>query len=381
MPMTRLLTAVALFVSLALLSASAARAQDKVRYFDRKTQKNVEKSGNVTEESAAGITLKAAGEPKPVAIPAGDISEIDYAVQDGDKFGRIEWNRPNNYMRNARAATAPAKRREWLEKALEDYRTLVPLVKGDKKLTRHVQFSMAEALALEAEADPKQLGPAIEAVKKFKTDHGNGWQLVKATKLLIRLLDQKGDEEGVQAAYAELADNEAAPKDVRLEFGMLSVGNLIRKNKFADAAAKARAIKDAMAPDDPQLQKVKVYLAACNLAAKKLDGVEKELDEVVKSGADSDVKAMARNTLGDYFLAKNDKEKAFWEYLWVDVHYNQDREQLSRALYNLSKLFVEVRQDKVRAKECLDRLSDEKQFGGLEYHRKALAEKAPGAGN
>jgi hypothetical protein len=378
--MKRLLTAVVLLGSLALLSGSAARAQDKVRYFDRKTQKNVEKAGTVTAESPAGVTFKATGEVKALTIPAGDIAEIDYAVKDGAKFGRLEWNGPNNALKRAREAAKPADRRKQLDTALEGFRTLAPLVADDKKLARHVQFGIAEVLALQAEADAKQLDAALDAVRKFKADHGDGWQLVKATKLLVRLLEQKGDEAGVQAAYAELADNEAAPKEVRQEFGMLAVRNLIRKNKHADAAAKAKAIRQAMAPDDPQAMKLEVYLAACDVAARQLDGAEDKLNAVVKSGADSDVKALARNTLGDYFRAKGDNEKAFWEYLWVDVHYNQDREELARALYNLSKLFIEVRQDKVRAKECLERLCDEKQFGGLEYHRKALAEKAPGGG-
>jgi hypothetical protein len=378
--MKHLLTAAALLASLAVLTA-AARAQDKVRYFDRKTQKNVEKSGAVTEESPAGVTFKAVGEPRPITISAGDISEVDYTVKDGDKFGRLEWNSPNNFLKNARTATTPAKRRELLDKALDDYRTLVPLVKDDRKLARHVQFGIAEVLAMQSEADPKKLDPAIEQIKKFRATYADGWQVVKATKMQVRLLEQKGDEAGVQAAYAELADKESAPKEVRQEFGLLAARNLIRKNKHAEAAAKLKAIKEGMEPGDPQALKLKVYLAACDTAAGKYDGVEKALDEVMESGADSDVKALARNTLGDYFRARGDKEKAFWEYLWVDVHYNQDREELSRALYNLSKLFVEVRQDRVRAKECLERLSDEKQFGGLEYHRKALAEKSPGAGN
>ena len=185
----------------------------------------------------------------------------------------------------------------------------------------------------------------------------------------------------MQTAYAELADNESVPKEVRQEFGLLAARNLIRKNKHAEAAAKLKAVKEGMAPNDPQMLKLKVYLAACDIAARKYDGVDKALNAVLESGADSDVKALARNTLGDYYRAKGEGEKAFWEYLWVDVHYNQDREELSRALYNLSKLFAEVRQDRVRAKECLDRLCDEKQFGGLEYHRKALAEKSGGGSN
>ena len=85
-------------------------------------------------------------------------------------------------------------------------------------------------------------------------------------------------------------------------------------------------------------------------------------------------------TPADYYRAQGQPDKAFWEYLWVEVHYNQDREEVSKALYYLSKLFAAVRKDPVRAKECLERLSDEKQFGGLEYHRKALAEKSAGGG-
>jgi hypothetical protein len=350
-----------------------------VHYFDRKTQKNLDATGTVTRESPASITFKPSGGAE-VVIPAADIADIEYHVKENDKFARLDWNTANNALRRARTAAKPAERRKDLEKALEGFRLLAPLVTDEKRLARHAQFSIAEALALQAETDAKQADAAIEAVKKFKADYADGWQLVKATKLLVRLLEQKGDEAGVQAAYAELADNEAAPKEVRQEFGLLTVRYLIRTNKHADAATKARAIQQGMAATDPLAMKLKVYLAACDIAARKYDGVEKELNAVLESGADSDVKALARNTFGDYYRAKGEGDKAFWEYLWVDVHYNQDREELSRALYNLSKLFAEVRQDRVRAKECLDRLCDEKQFGGLEYHRKALAEKSAGGG-
>ena len=156
---------------------------------------------------------------------------------------------------------------------------------------------------------------------------------------------------------------------------------LLRKGKHAEAATKARAIQQGLAANDPQAVKLKVYLAACDIAAGKPDGAEKALRAVLESGADNDVKALARNTLGDYYRAQGQPDKAFWEYLWVEVHYNQDREEVSKALYYLAKLFAEVRKDPVRARECLERLSDEKQFGGLEYHRKALAEKSAGSGN
>jgi hypothetical protein len=368
--MKRLLTAVALLGSLALPSGPAARGQDVIHYFNPKTHKNEEAKGTITEESPATVKYKAAG--KAAEIAAVDVTDIDYQPGADDKWDKITWGGPNTALKRALAATKPAERKKELLKALDGYSTEVaPQVKKNKLPNRHVHFKIAEVLALLAEDDHAQIDPAIDALKKFKTDHGDGWQLVRATKMLARLLELKGDEAGAQATYAELADNAAAPKEVRQEFGLLVVRYLLRKGKHADAAAKAKAMLPA---DEPQATKLKVYLAACDIAAKNYGPVEKELKDILEGGADNDVKALARNTLGDYYQAKGDRGEAFWQYLWVDVQYNQDREELAKALYNLAKLYADVRKDPVRAKECLERLKDEKQFGGLEYHRKALAE-------
>jgi hypothetical protein len=378
--MKRLLTAAALLAATAL-AGTAARGQDQVHYFDRKTQKNEVAKGIITQESPATITLRPTGGGKMLTIPSPDITEVVYRYVDHPKVESLDWPKPTNALARARKAAKPADRKKELDAALEAFRDLAPKVTDNATWTRHVQFGIAEALALRAEDDPKELDAAIEALTQFKKAYGDGWQLVKATKLLVRLLEQKGDEAAALAAYGELASNEAVPKEVRQEFGLLSVRHLLRKGKPADAAARAKAVQKEMAADDPQAMKLKVYLAACDIAARKYDGAEKDLKAVFESSADSDIQALARNTLGDYYRAQGQGEKAFWEYLWVDVHYNQDREELSRALYNLSKLFAEVRKDPVRARECLERLCDEKQFGGLEYHRKALAEKSAAGGN
>ena len=118
---------------------------------------------------------------------------------------------------------------------------------------------------------------------------------------------------------------------MRQEFGLLVVRYLLRKNKHTEAATRARAVQEGLAADDPLAMRLKVYLAACDVAARKFDAVEKDLKAVLDSNADNDVKALARNTLGDYFRASGEGDKAFWEYIWVDVHYNQDREELSQG--------------------------------------------------
>lgn len=385
--MKRLLTAVALLGSFALLAAPAARAQDVIHYFNRKTQKNEEAKGTITEESPAKVTYKPVGAVKSAEIPAADITEIEYQYREIGKLAKLTWNNLSGPLKRGLAATKPADRKKELTKALGGeggehvgYRDVAPVVAENKVLNRHVQFKIAEVLALLAEDDADQVDPAVNALKKFRTDHGDGWQLVRATKMLARLLEQKGDEAGAQATYAELADNAAAPKEVRQEFGLLVVRYLLRKGKHDEAATKAKAIQEGLSADDPQAVKLKVYLAACDIAARKYGSAEKDLKAVIEGGADNDVKALARNTLGDYYQAKGDPNEAFWQYLWVDVQYNQDREELSKALYHLAKLYADERKDPVRAKECLERLSDEKQFGGLEYHRRALDEKKKASG-
>jgi hypothetical protein len=376
--MKRLLIAAALTG----LFTAASRAEDVVTYVNRDARTGAPaeekaKGGLISEETPAKVTYKAGN--KTQEIPAADIIEVDYDTR--KVVDRPTWRHPVLRQDAALKATKVDTKKEAFKEALDAYKKLAPEVAQNKMLHRHVQFKIAEVQAQLADADPSQADAAVEALKKFKADFGNGWQLVKATKLLVRLLEQKGDEAGAQAVYEELAANEAAPKEVRQEFGLLAVRYLLRKGKPDDAATKAKALQKDLPKDDPQAMKIQVYLSACDIAARKYDGAEKELKAVVEGGADNDVKALARNTLGDYYRARGDGEQAFWQYLWVDVYYNQDREELAKALYHLSKLFAEVKKDTTRAKECLDRLlGDEKQFGTTEYYKKAVAEKSASSG-
>src|SRR5262249_6964286 len=154
-----------------------------------KTQKNEVAKGLISQESPATITIKPAGGGKALVIPAPDITEVEYRYVDNEKFLKLDWGRPTNALARARKAAKPAERKKDLDLALESFRELVPKVADNKTWARHVQFGIAEALALKADDDPAEADAAIEALKKFRADHGDGWQLVKATKLLVRLLE------------------------------------------------------------------------------------------------------------------------------------------------------------------------------------------------
>jgi hypothetical protein len=366
----------ALAALVGLLGAAAAPAQDQIRYFNRKTQKEDSVKATVTAETPGKITYQV-GSGKPEDVAAVDILEIRY--QAPRALNALEYRAP--FAREDRALLEKgAKRVLLLKEALQGYQDILPKLAGARAHQRNTAFRATQVLAALAEADPNGAEAAVTELRKFIAEQGDGWQLVPATKSLVRMLEIKGDQADILAAYDDAARNPAVTPEVRREFGLLATRHLLRRGKAAEAAARLKTVREGVARDDPLLPRLEVYQAACALAAGRAEGVDRALQKVIGGDADNDVKALARNTLGDYFLARGDKEEAFWQYLWVDITYNQDREELARALYQLSRLYADVRKDTVRARECLERLADEKEFGGLELHKKALAERAaPGS--
>lgn len=364
--------AFALAAAAALLAAAAAPGQDQIRFFNRKTQKEDSVKATITAETPGKITYQV-GSGKPEDIAAVDILEIRY--QAPRALNALEYRAP--FAKEDRALLEKgAKRTALLKDALLNYQEILPKLAAARAHQRNVAFRVTQVLAALAEADPGQADAAVAELHKFLAEQGDGWQLVPATRSLVRMLELKGDQADILKVYDEAAANAAVTPEVRREFGLMATRFLLRKGKAAEAAARLKAVSQGVASDDPLGPRLEVYQAACDLAAGRAEGVDRALLKVIASDADNDVKALARNTLGDFYLARGDKEEAFWQYLWVDVTYNQDREELARALYQLSKLFADVRKDTVRARECLERLADEKEFGGLELHKKALAERA-----
>jgi hypothetical protein len=358
--------------------ALAQLAPDKIKYLDRKTGKEAEASGKITDETPAKIVCKQPS-GRSEEIPAADVIEVTYAKPPAITFG-TEMQAPIAAEEKARRAAKPDDRKRYTQDAIKSYREVAAKMGAEGAFAARYYLYRATMLQVFlADQDATQLPAAIEALQTFKKDHAAGWELIPAVKALVRLLDQKGDAAGTRAVFDELSDNAAIPKEVRQDFGLVVVRYLLRQGKTDEARKKATAISTGVGRDDPLAQRVRVCLLECNVVEKKLDGVEDELKAML-SGADAQSKGMIYNVLGDYYRVKGQPNDALWAYLWVDVVYHQDHEEAAKALYYLAKVFGESRNDTVRTRECLERLYDEKQFGGTEYHRRALAEKPASGG-
>src|SRR5262249_24773075 len=131
--------------------------------------------------------------------------------------------------------TKPEERARLRQEALDDYQALLPKLQDKKFAQRHVYFKIASLLARMAEEGPEQRDAAIEAVSKFQTERGDGWQMLASAKLVAGLREQAGDMAAVQKIYGDLANRGDLPKEVRDEFGLLEAGLLLHTNQAAAA--------------------------------------------------------------------------------------------------------------------------------------------------
>src|SRR5262249_8672800 len=151
----------------------------------------------------------------------------------------------------------------------------------------------------------------------------------------------KGDFEGALKTYGDLAAVPGLAKETKQETDLLAARAMIRAKKLDEAEKRLQGILQALPPEDPQAVPARIHLAECRGACGKLDEAVRTLEELIGKTSDSDLKALAYNTLGDCYRYNNKLKDALWPYLWVDVVYHQDKREHVKAIEQLAKLFDE----------------------------------------
>jgi len=222
--------------------------------------------------------------------------------------------------------------------------------------------------------DSAKLDDGIKALEAYRTEFDRGWERIPALRLLAETHESKGNLAEAGKLYEELADLPDAPDEVKRTAAMLGTQMLMRGKKYKEAETKLIAFRARLPEKDPQRAQITILMSQSQLLQGKTAGVEKELREALAATTDLYPQALGHNCLGDYYLAARQPEEAFWEFLKVHLMYSQDPTEHARALYNLWKLFDSVKNDPIRAQECLDRLLNDKDYIGKEYYNRARAE-------
>jgi predicted Zn-dependent protease len=173
-----------------------------------------------------------------------------------------------------------------------------------------------------------------------------------------------------EQTYGELKSAQVSD-DTKNEAEFLQAEVNIQAGKADKAMTILRGLATRL-PKDRIGMRARVAEAECLAAAGKTADANKLLHDMLKDSTDKGLKAMAYNTLGKNHFKQGQFKEALWEFLWVDVVYNQDKNEHAKALYYLSQVFDKLG-DRDRAQECREALND-RQFAGLEFQRLAQSE-------
>jgi hypothetical protein len=344
----------ALLAAVMMALGGTVWAQDEVTYYDRTAKKDVPATGTVLEETAAGIKFKSGASTK--LIPPGDVIEVKHEVKG---VQRLTYRSYFTKERDMLRANQPARRKKLLDDALKGYRELLPKVASNRFAARHIQYKIASLLAREAEEDPEAVETAVAELKKFKDENPNSWQILRVAKLLADLYIRSNNLDAAEKTYSDLAQSGDLPKDVRQEFDLQSAQLLIETRHYDQAEQKLKSLN--LPADDPMAGHVQVYLALCTGVRDKtkLKASVDQIEQTIDKTKDPNLKAVAYNALGDCYRLNGQLKDAVWEYLHVDMVYNQDKRQQTRAVEQLAKLFDELKDEK-RAQEYRDRIKSGK---------------------
>jgi hypothetical protein len=370
--MKRAVTMAGLLVVFCLIATRPAEAQQKsdtVEYIDPKTKAPAKATGQIAEESPAGIKFK-----DGKLVQAQSITQVTYHHPD---VAVLDFRRAFAKEANAMKATRPAERKNLLANALTEFQELAVKVRSDAKIARYIQFKMVQVKVQQAYADPDDPAlrkAALAELKKFKDSNATGWEIVPCLELSARAHEEAGDSEAALEAYEALLQIPNLPTEIQRDAKLKSAQMLVHVKRYPQAEKKLKALADSLPPENPQRALVQVYMVESQLAQNKLDQVEPALKAALQASSDPGLKATAHNFLGDYYRMQKQDGEALWQYLMVDALYSQDKDQHAKALYYLSKLFTTVQGNKARAEQFREKLID-KAYAGNEYQRKALEEK------
>jgi tetratricopeptide (TPR) repeat protein len=358
-----------LFTIVLLLSPRGSLWADDEVFFrgGEKPYKNVIKS-----ESGLGLEMTG----KKDIVPAEEIVDILYNVTPIEV--RIKPYRPTFYAE--RKYFDPTQKKDPKEKItlaeiLKGYADSYPLVK-EKFAKRHLEYKIAYISVLLAQEEEGDLEAALQKLSNYKTKHADSWQVGACLRLLAHLQFAQKKYKEAQETYLELAAANVAP-EVKLEGELMAAQVGVRAGKVKESLKKLDDILAKLPKDSRLYARARIARAESLAAAKEKDQAVNLLRQIIKESADKTIRAVAYNTVGEIYFQTAAYKEARWEFLKVEVVYNQDKNELAKALYYLAQIFDKLG-DTDRAKEYRDLLIADRQFIGLEWQRLALqASKTP----
>jgi hypothetical protein len=308
--------------------------QDRVYY--------VPKKGAAVKEEDAELKIDAAGVK---VINAGKVSAT-VTVADIVRTFPVDLKELPREQ-----ALAPAQQeiaRDW-DKARASYEGLKEKFKTNPsdRLRKWLTFRIAYTTARGADDTPADSGwkdkaaAGLKLLTDYLADYPSGWEAWAATRTAARISHELGKSDNAARLWAKAAKAADLTPDLRVEAAYQEADALFRAGRYPEAAGKAGEALPKAAPGAPKDRLNLIVVAAKAAGSNPLEGVAAVEAEVGKT-KDAAVRATGYALLGELYLAAKKPREAMWALLWVEVVYNQDREEVAKALARLTEVFKQL---------------------------------------
>lgn len=248
-------------------------------------------------------------------------------------------------------ALAPTKQelaRDW-DGARASYEALREKYKtgASPRLKQWLTFRVAVSTARAADDTPVDSGwkdkaeAGLKLLNEYLADHPGGWEAWSATRTAARINHELGKSEVAARLWAKQGKAPDITPDLRVEAAYQEATSLMIAGRYTEAGAKAQETIAKAPAGAPKDRLNLIVIAAKAAAGNPLEGVAPVESEIGKT-KDAAVRATGYAMLGELYLAAKKPREAMWELLRVEVVYNQDREEVAKALARLGEVYRQL---------------------------------------
>ena len=327
---------------------------DKVTYRDRNADgKIVTESGEV-KEAPKGVEILSGSKSKTVYT--NDIIKVEPGALPGVNMAEVLAVRGQEDSKD-------------LTKTLNDYSTLVKKAgpNAPERTKRYLTFR--EAVFVTKLADQKtgddfntEAVKAFDKLSAFAQLNRKSWEVWPASRAAARIQAELGDYTKAAGVLRSLANVADLPKELKYEAMLAEAGMLLRAGQRSSIEGMLSPLEqDKDYPSGPLKERLLVLRAASKIPAPAAVGTSPPADLVAKlqdaidQAKDPVAKAVGYSFLGEAQLAYSQTRDAMWSFLWVDVVFNQDKDEQILAVRRLITIF-DQQGDKDRADQFRDKL-------------------------
>lgn len=243
-----------------------------------------------------------------------------------------------------------------LAEAAELYRKAAGEAEGKPFVLQAALYHEAAALTELALVEPDRIKDARDKLTRFVQSYPTSRHTVPAREGLAKLQVAAGDFKAAESNIADLAKLPGAAERA----AVLRARLLARRGSHAEAISELDRLIAGFPDRSVRRREAKLAKAESLVGLKNYKEAEGLVREVIQAAPaeDAAAQAAAYNVLGDCLRAANRPKDALLAYLHTDLLYAKDKEEHPRALFQIEKLFRQLKQDG-RADEYAQRLRQE----------------------